>query len=956
MMTPKVISIRQRFLVIMSLFVGILLVATLYTSHQSKDSIKKQYEIAHRQNHLSDVLSLLSENLLQLGVSIYQKSFISDHIDQKEIHSRILRVRELAAELEDPSNVALQERIQTLRATLDVIFDQVGTLLTVQKDVEKRFLAMPIMLNDLRPANVDFMTAVVDGLNDLRVERGNDEASELFRDIRYEWSQLISSVRVFVANRLGAFGPPELSMEASENNRKVYAESVALALVKLETLKKQGRLGIVQENAVERMRKAFDVYNVKFKQVQEIYYSETWRADHSLMRDGIDPMLNTAIGIVNDMRAMLSGNVVEGISLIEESTATFSETMWLVLALVLLVTFIAYIGFELLIRRPLTQIGLALVAEGEGKKFQPALSHRILETQFLIDALARMRSQVHARQLRLQSILDNAGEGILIIDKLGRIESLNKAAEIVFGMDEAEIVGKGVTTVIPAFESIRNHKDAGMMSVLKNRTTLHPEQEIEGVNSKMESFPMSIRLGRVLLEGEILYVALVSDISERKAMVDRLKQLAERDSLTGLYNRHFFIDELDRAIERNLRNEKLDIALLYLDLDNFKYVNDTLGHVAGDKVLTDVSDVLINRARGTDLVVRLGGDEFAILLYNSSAKEALVAAEAYRRHLSEFIFNYEGQILDIGCSIGIALLDGSIKNKEEILLRADLACHIAKRLGRNRVYFFEEKDKQSADAMSLDMGWARRIKNSIENNLFVMDCQPIMSLKSRQITSHEVLLRMKGENGDLIMPSGFLPSAERFGLIQEIDRWVIRHSMRHLMRNEGYSGRRYAINLSAKSIGDPEILELIQTELDRNAVNPNNVVFEVTESSAIQNINAAAEFLAKLQELGFKTALDDFGVGYSSFSYLKDLAVDIVKIDKSFVQNVTNDKVKRAIVASMNDVAHALGKETVAEFVEDRETVEFLASIGVDYCQGYYIGEPRKTIRDNHKDNIVYLN
>lgn len=954
-MSKKVISIRQRFIVLMTIIIALLLITVFYINENAKKTIHKQTRVTTLQTAYDAKLAALSADIQKLGISVYQLSFIGDHHFSSEIQALMPEISALAKNLDLPDGDDYNEKVGALKASLDVLFGQINTLLAVQDDVERRYPAMSIMLDKLQPANINFTTAVIDAINEAKFDMEDSVVYDQLRNIRYSWAQLISSVRVFVANRLGAFGPPQTSMEQTENNRNIYANAVRSGVDRMKQYARQGRLGLVQENALEIMEREFEIYEANFKLVAEIYYSENWRADHSLMRDGIDPMLGAAMTLISELREDLAVDVVKGASDVEAVADTLSEALWGVFALVTTLLLLMYTAFDFLIRKPLLQISRALEAEGAGIKYKMETSANIVETQNVIDAFSKMRNQVKTRQLRLQSILDNAGEGILTVDRFGRIETFNNAAETLFGYSEEEVHGQNASVIIPAFHTIKHRNDVVQTSVLKKSNLLQKEQEIVGRNKSNEIFPMSIRLGRVLLEGEILYVALVSDISERKAMVDRLKQLAERDSLTGLYNRHFFMDELERVIERTLRHERMRATLLYVDLDNFKYVNDTLGHLAGDQVLSDVSKVLVKRARGSDLLVRLGGDEFAILLYDADAKQALDTAEAYRQQLSDFVFQFEGNTLDIGCSIGVALLDHKIKKKEELLVRADLACHIAKRLGKNRVYVFEEKDQKNATEMSTDMGWARRIKDSIENNQFFTNCQPIMHMKSGVVTSQEILLRMKDKSGEMIMPSGFLPSAERFGLMQEIDRWVIKHSMRNLINKKSSPQFRFAINLSAKSIGDQSILSLIEKELDQNGVNPNNVIFEVTENNAIHNLNAAVDFLRKLQSLGFKTALDDFGVGYSSFSYLKDLPVDLVKIDRSFVQNLTNDKVKRAIVSSMNDVAHALGKETVAEYVEDKQTADFLSSIGIDYCQGYYIGKPGN-LKSEKLDNVVYLN
>lgn len=381
--------------------------------------------------------------------------------------------------------------------------------------------------------------------------------------------------------------------------------------------------------------------------------------------------------------------------------------------------------------------------------------------------------------------------------------------------------------------------------------------------------------------------------------------------------------------------------MLYIDLDNFKFVNDTLGHLAGDRVLVEVTGLLRKRLRKSDLLARLGGDEFAVLLYDVDALQAVQAAEFYRHQLSDYMFKYETKAIDIGCSIGVSMFTPDVLTKEDLLARADIACHIAKRTGRNSVHIYHSDDKENMASMYADMGWARRIKDAIENNHFVLACQPIVHTSTLMVSSYEVLLRMRDENDVFIMPAGFLPSAERFGLMLDIDRWVIVHAIEALgaLRKET-PNLRYSINLSAKAVCDTTILTVIKEALTRYDVEPSSVTFEITETVAIGNMSTAVDFLEQLRALGCFTALDDFGVGYSSFAYLKDLPVDYVKIDGSFVKNIETNALHRAMVKSMNEISHAIGKKTVAEFVENERSLALLREMGVDYVQGYHIGKP----------------
>jgi diguanylate cyclase (GGDEF)-like protein/PAS domain S-box-containing protein len=554
-----------------------------------------------------------------------------------------------------------------------------------------------------------------------------------------------------------------------------------------------------------------------------------------------------------------------------------------------------------------------------------------------------MQQHVDSRQKRLESILDNAGEGIITISEERRIETFNNAAQALFGYGAEEVAGRDVQYLLaePKIEEnaqfLRRLLGADPLKGGRRFTTTVTAKRANG-----DAFPLSVNLSELRVDDRLLFIAIVEDVSERQAMVQHLKHLAEHDSLTGLYNRQYFMEELERVVNRAARKRSgVQYGLLYIDLDNFKFVNDTLGHIAGDKVLVEVTSLLRKRLRKSDLLARLGGDEFAVLLYEVDMPQAEQAAEFYRQQLSEYVYRYEGKAIDVGCSIGVAMFTPDVHNKEDLLARADIACHIAKRTGRNSVHVYEPDDKENMTIMYADMGWARRIKHAIETNQFMFACQPIAHTQSLVVSSYEVLLRLRDENDVFVMPAGFLPSAERFGLMLDIDRWIINHAIAALGALRRTNPHlRYSVNLSSKAVCDGGILDTIKEALGRYGVDPAAITFEITETVAIGNMGMAVQFLEQLRALGCFTALDDFGVGYSSFAYLKDLPVDYVKIDGSFVKDVGENVLHRAMVKSMNEVAHAIGKQTVAEFVESAESLGVLREIGVDYVQGYHIGMP----------------
>lgn len=606
----------------------------------------------------------------------------------------------------------------------------------------------------------------------------------------------------------------------------------------------------------------------------------------------------------------------------------------------LLVVGIGLAFFEWGLRRPMarTAHALRLEAAGEPDVYVPPTT--LAETQDLALAFNDMRRQVRSRQQRLETILNNAAEGIITFDENGLIETCNRAAERLFGYVEAEVRGKPLSLLIPPEPTeIRENYLEHFVRVELARLVGH-EGEIDGRHRDGTRFPMALKVSVIHLDGRKVYTGLVADISERKALFERLKAMAERDGLTGLYNRTYFHEELERVVAR-VRRHGQTCALLYIDLDNFKYINDTLGHAAGDRLLMDIAVILSKRARKSDLIARLGGDEFAVLLYDTPTERATSVAESFRGALANYVFTYGGERVPIGCSIGVTVIDATTASAPEALAHADVACHLAKRAGRNRVHLFTERDNESVSSMSLDMGWSRRIKEAIERDRFTLACQPIIAAATRQIESYEVLVRLRGDGDEVILPGGFLPAAARFGLSVDIDKWVIFHAIETLARQrQRLPELRFSVNLAAPTLAEESVYELIVERLAATCLPPAALTFEVTETVAIADMTLATSFLGKVRALGCKTALDDFGSGFSSFGYLQDLPVDIVKIDGRFVRNVATSPVDQAMVRAMNDIAHVLGKQTVAEFVENEPAMQILTAYGIDFLQGYHFGRP----------------
>ena len=434
--------------------------------------------------------------------------------------------------------------------------------------------------------------------------------------------------------------------------------------------------------------------------------------------------------------------------------------------------------------------------------------------------------------------------------------------------------------------------------------------------------------GRHLIEG------LLTDITDRKAGDARLQHLADHDALTGLLNRRRFLEELELELAAARRGMRSSAALV-IDVDGFKFVNDSLGHQAGDELIRSVARTLAERLRGSDAIARLGGDEFACLLRGASAAEADAVATELLTTLREQRFTTGGETVRVTASAGIAPLDaGERPTAEELLSAADLAMYEAKRAGRDRAVRFTPDLRRELER---GRSWVARLHAALEDSGFELLAQPVLDLRSRSVTMHELLLRLRDENGRLAGPDAFMGVAERFDLAEAIDRWVLREAVRLLGDHDGL---RLAVNLSARSIGDGAIA-LLREEIERSGIDPARLTIEVDESAAIADLERARDFALAVRALGCAIALDDFGAGLGSFSSLKRLPVDYVKIDGEFVGGVAGNPVDREMIRAIVLLARAVGRQTVAELVPDADTLEMLAADGVDFAQGFHIGHPR---------------
>ena len=549
--------------------------------------------------------------------------------------------------------------------------------------------------------------------------------------------------------------------------------------------------------------------------------------------------------------------------------------------------------------------------------------------------------ELRRAEARYRDLVETAHDLVWSVDAEGRWLYLNRACKSIYGYEPEEMVGRPVADFEdPEFAE----RDAqAFASLLAGQELVQYEAVHLDREGKRRHLSFNGRAHRDA-DGRVIYATgTARDVTERKAFEARLTYYAEHDSLTGLFNRHYFQQELERVVARVARSRER-CALLYIDLDQFKYVNDTLGHGAGDRLLVEVARMLRAHVREGDLLARFGGDEFTVLLYDIDPRHAVPAAEHLRALFEGYRFVEAGSAFNVSCSIGVAIVDAGTASADEALSHADLACNVAKAGGRNRVHLYDPADPEKA-GMAADMGWAARVREMLEHDRFRLVFQPIVSVRSGEVHDYEVLMRMVCDDGQVILPGGFMPAAERFGLIHAVDRWMVRHAIGRLAElRAGGADVRFSINLSGKAFEDEELLPLIRRELRRTGLDPQLLTFEITETAAIANLSAALRFIRALKEIGCQFALDDFGSGFCSFTYLKHLPVDKLKIDGSFVQGLARARVDQEMVRSINQIAHALGKQTIAEYVEDARTLELLREFGVDYAQGNFLGRPDERI------------
>jgi len=542
----------------------------------------------------------------------------------------------------------------------------------------------------------------------------------------------------------------------------------------------------------------------------------------------------------------------------------------------------------------------------------------------------------------IETTLHSIGDAVITTDPHGRVTYLNPVAEQLTGWSEQEALYKPLTEIFPVIsESTREPMEDPISRCLAHGHVISLSNNVSLVNRHGHEFAIEDSAAPIRRQdGRILGAVMVfKDVSEKRRLIQQISHQARHDSLTGLVNRLEFHHQLEQLLGHVQSNDG-EHALCYLDLDQFKVINDTCGHTAGDALLQQISLLLKRHARTGDIVARLGGDEFGLLLGNCPLSKAEEIARVLCQAIGEMRFPWEDKIFEVGVSIGLVPITSVSQNPKQLLSQADVACYAAKDHGRNRVHVYTAEDEELSQR-ERELHWASMISGALEQNRFRLYVQQIICLDNSRAVSrnhYEVLLRMLDNDGNEISPNIFIPAAERYNLMSSVDEWVIHHTLAHLekyhhrLNPEGIS---LAINLSGNSLNREGLQGYIEEQFARFHVPPQAICFEITETAVIHNLAQASEFIRALKKLGCQFALDDFGSGLSSFTYLKNLPVDYLKIDGSFVCDMVNNPISDAMVTAINNIGHVMGIQTIAEFVENKAILERLQTLGIDYAQGF---------------------
>ena len=554
--------------------------------------------------------------------------------------------------------------------------------------------------------------------------------------------------------------------------------------------------------------------------------------------------------------------------------------------------------------------------------------------------LQRLEESQHALQFekeRAQVTLSSIADAVITSDDKGLVIYMNDAAERLTGITISNAAGQSLQCL---FHLMTEDKTASLDSAwLTDAASAFNEVLLARVDG--QTFTISKSASPLHDANGLLFgtVTVLHDVTMLRALSQQLSYQARYDALTGLINRYEFDCKAQAAIEDVASGSRAH-CLAYIDLDKFKIVNDTCGHAAGDFLLKQLAEHLKAKVRSSDSLARLGGDEFALLLMGCSLDKAHDIVNSLLQAVKDYCFTFEGKVFKVGASIGLIEMSSNQNHTlGDLLSRADSACYAAKSDGGNRIHIYRANDRLIEDRNS-QLQWVSRINAALEHNQYVLYMQPLAGLKMNDEQHCELLIRLQGEDGKLYLPGSFLPIAERYHMMPQIDRWVVNAALTIIARKGPAFKMVCAINLSGQSLSEDGFLDYVINQIKLHKVNAKQLCFEITETAVITNLNKARQFIQALRAIGCKFSLDDFGSGLSSFAYLKNLSVDIIKIDGLFVKAIENNTIDRAMVESINNIGHVMGLQTVAEFAENDAIINMLKEIGVDYAQGYGVAMP----------------
>ncbi len=578
----------------------------------------------------------------------------------------------------------------------------------------------------------------------------------------------------------------------------------------------------------------------------------------------------------------------------------------------------------------------------------------------MLGALHKSHSALEKSRMRFRDFADSSSDWLWETDNKGRFTYVSSSVSNTLGISAKEFAGR---TPREVFSDSRLGELMGLLRPAGDASKTF--KEIEIWLSTPETGRHCLRMNGVPIVSRDKkfsgYRGTARDITKLKQDEKRMVLLANQDHLTGIANRRRFLQDLGHEINRLEVCDQSGVLLL-IDLDHLKLVNDTVGHAAGDQIIVQVAGLLKKACREEDLLARISGDEFAMAFPNMSEQYGIEKAQQLLESINALKPNLDGKAINISASAGVVTMPKHGNQPIDLMAKADAAMSSAKNAGRNKVILFDEAD-MSRERMDNQLTWKNRLIDALEKDHFVLVYQPILAVASGQVSHYEVLVRMRSDKGTFLPPDKFIPTAEQFGLIQRVDRVVVGKAIRSLASLPvQQSNVSFSINLSGLSVGDPDMYRYIEEVITKNGINPKRITFEITETAACEQLNSAIEFISQIRKLGCKISLDDFGVGFSSFSYLKHLRADILKIDGSFIRDIHNNNADQLFVKALVDVAQGMGMQTVAEFVENQEIVELVSKLGVDYLQGYHIGRPdeklqfkRLTKNTNTKENEASL-